>query len=58
MALNFFEARVFLDTYTGPCEVRVLRLNIFWEEDRITQKIPMNYAPEMTYGLKYFRYSV
>ena len=58
MILNFSEARVFSDAYTGPCEARVLRLNIFLEEDRVTEKIPMNYASGTTYGVKYFRYSV
>ena len=51
MVLNFSEARVILDAYTRPCEARVLRLNIFLEEDGITQKIPMNYALETTYGV-------
>ena len=49
-----------------PCEAHVLRLGIFFKEDRETQKIPMNYAlnyaPEAGsdgkfYG-KYLRYSV
>ena len=51
LVINFSDAYVFSDAYTGPCEARVLRLNIFMEEDRITQKIPMNYAPGTTYGV-------
>ena len=51
MVINFSDGRVFSDAYTGPCEARVLWLNIFMEEDRITQKISMNYAPGTTYGV-------
>ena len=48
------------------CEAHVLRLGIFLEEDRETQKIPLNYAlnfapeagsDEKFHG-KYLRYSV
>ena len=28
----------------SPCEAHVLRVGIFLEEDRETQKIPLNYA--------------
>ena len=31
----------------SPCEAHVLRLGIFMEEDQETQKIPLNYAPEI-----------
>ena len=48
------------------CEAHVLRLGIFLEEDRETQKIPLNYAlnyaPEAgsdgKFHAKYLRYSV
>ena len=30
--------------YVSPCKAQVLQLGIFLEEDRGTQKIPMNYA--------------
>ena len=52
--------------YMSFCEAHVLRLGIFLEEDRETQKIPLNYA--LNYGPeagsdgkfqgKYLRYSV
>ena len=58
LVINFSNAYVFSNAYTGPCEARVLRLNIFLEEDRVTEKIPTNYAPATTYGVKYSRYSV
>ena len=58
LVINFSDARVFSDAYTGPCEARVLRLNIFLPEDRITEKILINYASGTRYGIKYFRYSV
>ena len=29
----------------SPCEAHVLRVGIFFEEDRETQKINLNYAP-------------
>ena len=51
LVINFSDARVFSDAYIGPSEAHVLRLNIFMEEDRITQKIPMNYALGTTYGV-------
>ena len=50
----------------SPCEAHVLRLGIFLEEDRETQKIPLNYALNYAPGVaskgtfhgKYLRYSV
>ena len=50
----------------SPCEANVLRLGIFLEEDRETQKIPLNYAlnyaPEIgsdgKFHCKYLRYLV
>ena len=30
--------------YVRPCEAYVLQVGIFMEEDRETQKIPLNYA--------------
>ena len=39
LVINFSNAYVFSNAYTGPCEALVLRLNIFLEEDRITEKI-------------------
>ena len=46
----------------SPCEAHVLWVSIFLDEDRETQKIPLNYAPGAAsdrkfYG-KYLRYSV
>ena len=44
------------------CEAHVLRLSIFLEEDRETQNIPLNYAPEAgsveKFHGKYLRYTV
>ena len=50
----------------SPCEAHVLRVGIFLEEDRETQKIPLNYALNYAPGVvsdgkfhgKYLRYSV
>ena len=50
----------------SPCEAHVLRLGIFLEDDRETQKIPLNYALNYATGAasdgkfhgKYLRYSV
>ena len=50
----------------SPCEAQVLRLSIFLDEDRETQKIPLNYALNYAPGAasdgefhgKYLRYSV
>ena len=50
----------------SPCEAHVLWLGIFLDEDRETQKIPLNYAlnyaPEAgsheKFKGKYLRYSV
>ena len=52
----------FLYAYVSPCKANVMWLGIFLEEDRETQKIPLNYAPgaasdQKFYG-KYLRYSV
>jgi len=33
--------------YMSPCEAHVLRVGIFFAEDRETQKIPLNYAPRV-----------
>ena len=49
----------------SPCEAHVLRLGIFLDEDRETQKIPLNYALNYAPGAtsdgqfhgKYLRYS-
>ena len=49
----------------SPCEADVLRVGIFLEEDRETQKIPLNYAlnyapeagSEGKFHGKYFRYT-
>ena len=57
---------VFLYVYVRPCEAHVLRLSFFLEEDRETQKIPLNYALNYAPGAasdgefhgKYLRYSV
>ena len=50
---RFIRRPCFPDAYAGPCEARGLWLNISLEEDRITQKIPLNYAAGMTSGVKY-----
>ena len=46
----------------SPCKANVLWRGIFLEEDRETQKIPLNYAPEAgsdgKFQGKYLRYSV
>ena len=52
--------------YVSSCEADVLWLSIFIEEDRETQKIPLNYALNYAPGAasdgkfhgKYLRYSV
>ena len=52
--------------YVSPCEAHVLRLSIFMEEDRETQKIPLNYVMNYAPGAasdgeflcKYLRYSI
>ena len=46
----------------SPCEAHVLRVGIFLEEGRETQKIPMNYVPRIAskqkFHGKYLTYSV
>ena len=65
-ATQFIRRPCFLDVQASPCEAYVLRLGITLEEDRETQKIPLNYALNYAPGVasdgkfygKYLRYSV
>ena len=43
-ATQFIRRLCFPYVYVSPREAHVLRLGIFLEEDRETQKIPLNYA--------------
>ena len=61
-----YQTPIFPYVYVSPCEAHVLRLGIFLEDDRETQKIPLsyalNYAPGATsdgkFHSKFLRYSV
>ena len=57
---QFIRRPSFPYTYVSFCEAHVLRLGIFLDEDRETQKIPLNYAPGATCDGKFHgkRYSV
>ena len=63
---QFIRRPSFPYAYLSFCEAHVLRLGIFLDEDRETQKIPLNYAlnfaPEVgsdgKFKGKYLRYSV
>ena len=65
-ATQFIWRLCFPYVYMSLCEAHVLRLSIFLEEDRETQKIPLNYALNYAPGAtsdakfdgKYLRYSV
>ena len=65
-ATQFIRRLRFPYAYVSPCKANVLRLGIFLEEDRETQKIPLNYALNYAPGAasdgkfhgKYLRYSV
>ena len=65
-ATQFFWRPCFPYVYVSPCEAHVLRLGIFLDEDRETQKILLNYALNYAPGAasdgiiheKYLSYSV
>ena len=65
-ASQFIWRPCFSYAYVTLCEVHVLQLSIFLEEDRETQKIPLNYALNYAPGVasdgkfhgKYLSYSV
>ena len=65
-ATQFIWRLCFPYVYVSPCKAHVLRLGIFFEEDRERQKISLNYALNYAPGAasdgkfhgKYLRYSV
>ena len=65
-ATQFIWRLCFPYVYMSPCEAHGLRLSIFLEEDRETQKIPLNYALNYARGAQsdgkfhgmFLRYSV
>ena len=65
-ATQFIWRLCFPYVYMSPCEANILRVGIFLEEDRETQKINLNYALNYAPGEaskgkfhgKYLRYSV